>query len=74
MREKILKLLQKEFTEINFEGTKLVDDGVLDSLILVEIITTISMEFGIAVPYEEIIPENFNSIDAIAELVERLVS
>lgn len=73
MKEKVLKLLSEEFLDIDFTTTDaLVDDGILDSLVLVELISTLSMEFGIEIPYEEIIPENFNSLDAITAMVERL--
>ena len=30
------------------------------------------MEFGITIPYEEIIEENFNSVQGLAAMVERL--
>lgn len=73
MKERILKLLEAEFADVDFTASDtLVDDGILDSLILVELISTLSMEYGITIPYEEIIPDNFNSIDAISDMVERL--
>ncbi|MCX4338297.1 MAG: acyl carrier protein [Lachnospiraceae bacterium] len=73
MREEILQLLSKENPEIDFTiSDELVDDGVLDSLTIVSLIGTLSMEYGIDIPYEEIVPENFNSIDAMAAMVERL--
>ena len=72
MKEKILELLGEEFPEIDFESSdELVDDGILDSLTIVGVIAALSDEFEVELPYEEIIPENFNSIDAIAELIER---
>ena len=51
---------------------ELVDDGILDSLTIVSLIGTLSMEYGIDIPYEEIVPENFNSIDAMAAMIQRL--
>ena len=50
----------------------LVDDGILESMTLVEIIATIALELGITIPYEEVIPQNFNSIAAMAAMLERL--
>ena len=50
----------------------LVDDGILDSLTITGIIAALTMEFGITVPYEEIVEENFNSIAGLAKMVERL--
>lgn len=73
MEEKILALLSEEFPEVDFTSSEeLVDDGILESLTLTGIIATLSMEFGITIPYEEIIEENFNSIAGMAKMVERL--
>lgn len=72
MREKVKSILEENYPEIDFEGSEeLVDDGILDSLTIVGIISALSMEFGITLPYEDIIPENFNSIDAMAKLIEK---
>lgn len=73
MEEKIVKLLSKEYPEIDFlSSDELVDDGILDSLTIIEIIAILSLEFNITIPYEEITEENFNSVARLAKLVERL--
>ena len=73
MENKILALLTEEFPNIDFTASQtLVDDGILDSLTITGIIAALTMEFGIAVPYEEITEENFNSVAGIAKLVEKL--
>ncbi len=73
MEEKILELLKEEIPEVDFESSdKLVDEGILDSMTLTNIIAILSMEFGITIPYEEIVEENFNSIAGMAKMVERL--
>lgn len=73
MEEKILNLLQTEYPEIDFSASdELVDDGILDSLTLTGIIAVLTIEFGITIPYEEIVEENFNSIAGMAKMVERL--
>lgn len=75
MEEKIYELLSEEFPEIDFkESDTLVDDGILDSLTITGIIATLTMEFGITIPYEEIIEVNFNSIAGLAKMVEKLSS
>ena len=74
MEEKILELLSEEYPEIDFGSSDaLVDDGILDSLTITGIIALLSMEFGITIPYEEIVEENFNSAEAMARLVEKLM-
>ena len=57
MKEKLTALLKENFSEIDFtESDALVDDGILESMTLVEIIATIALELGITIPYEEVIP------------------
>ena len=74
MRDKVLEVLEGEFPEIDFlSSDELVDDGILDSLTLTGVIAALTMEFGITIPYEEIIEENFNSVDGMASMVERLM-
>ncbi len=66
MKEKLTALLKENFSEIDFtESDALVDDGILESMTLVEIIATIALELGITIPYEEV-------IDAMAAMLERL--
>jgi acyl carrier protein len=73
MKDQLLTLLNENFPEIDFTASDaLVDDGILESIVLVEIISTISMELGILIPYEDIVPQNFNSVDAMAAMLERL--
>lgn len=73
MEEKILKLLSEEYPEIDFMASEeLVDDGILDSLTITGIIALLTMEFGVMIPYEEIIEENFNSVAGLARMVEKL--
>ena len=75
MYNKVLALLQEEYPEVDFTSSdELVDEGILDSLTLTGIIAALSMEFDIEIPYDEIIEENFNSVEAMAEMVERLQS
>lgn len=73
MEEKILALLSEEYSEIDFMASdELVDDGILDSLTITGIIATLTMEFDITIPYEEIVEKNFNSIAGMAKMVEKL--
>ena len=73
MEQKVFELLTDEFPDIDFATSEaLVDDGILDSLTITGIIAALSLEFGITIPYEEIVEENFNSIVGMAEMVTRL--
>ncbi len=71
--EKLLAILSGLHPEIDFESNEeLIDDGVLDSLDIVTIVTEIDAEFDVRIPAEEIIPENFNSAKALMALITKL--
>lgn len=53
------------------DGESLRDAMVLDSLRLGELITRLESDFGIRVSTAELLPENFDSIDAIVRFVEQ---
>ncbi len=73
MKEKIRELLLDEVPGVDFDSSeKLVDDGILDSLSVIKIISALSIEFGINIPYDEIKEDNFNSLDRIAAMVDRI--
>lgn len=73
MKQRLLELLREEYPEIDFEASDaLVDDGMLDSMTITGLIAFLSMEFDITIPYEEIIEENFNSVEALSKMIERL--
>ena len=71
MKQEIFELLEAAVPSIDFSCTRLVDDGLLDSLTVVQIIGELSMEYDIDFVFEDLVPENFNSLDCIVSLVER---
>ena len=71
--EKLLEILSSLHPEVDFELEEgLVDEGILDSLDIVTLVTEINAELDVTIPAEEIVPENFNSAAALWELIERL--
>ena len=71
--EKLLEILSELHDDVDFTVEEsLIDDGILDSLDVVAIVTEISSEFDVRIPPEEIVPENFNSARALYELITRL--
>ncbi len=71
--EKLLEILADLHPEVDFENTvDLVDDGILDSLDIVSLVAQIDAEFGVTIPAEEIIPENFNSAEELFALITKL--
>ena len=73
MRDTILDLLGEIAEGIDFDTcTTLIDDGLLSSLDIIQLIGALNDEFDISIPATEIIPDNFNSVDAMAVMVKRL--
>lgn len=73
MKERILELMEEVLPQIDFMASDtLVDDGVLDSLSIVTLVSELSMEYDVVFDLNELTPENLNSIDAIVETVKRL--
>lgn len=50
----------------------MIDDHILTSLDVLSLVAELEDEFDVTIPTVEIIPSNFNSVDAIAAMVERL--
>lgn len=71
--DELLNLLSENCPDIDFETeTSLVDDGVLTSLDLVMLVGELNDVYDIEITSDDLLPENFNSADAIFALVQRL--
>ena len=71
--EQLIEILKELHPDVDFENTDgLIDDGILDSLDMVTLVTEINDKFDVSIPAEEIVPENFNSAEALWALIEKL--
>lgn len=71
--EKLLALLSDIRPDVDFANeTKLIDDGLLDSLNIMEIVMEIGEEFDVELSPADIIPANFNSAKSMYEMIQRL--
>lgn len=71
--EDLLQILSELHPEVDFETEEnLIDNGILDSFDIVTLITEIGETFDITISAEHIIPENFNSANALYELIQKL--
>ncbi len=72
--DELLEILEDLHPEVDFEtATGLIDNKILDSFDVVTIVAEVNEEFDVAIPAEELIPENFNTAQALWELIERLM-
>jgi len=53
-------------------GTRLIDSGLIDSMGLMQIIAFIEEQTGVRIPDEEVMPENFQTVDSMERLITRL--
>lgn len=73
MREELMEILGRLRPELEFEKEdKLIDDGILDSFDLVSLIGEINDSFDVEVSFDDIEPENFNSVEAMLALITKL--
>lgn len=72
MKEKVLEVLSDIRPDVDFENEKkLIDDRILDSFDIISIIADLNDIFGIEIDIDDLVPENFNTLDAIVDVVNR---
>jgi acyl carrier protein len=54
------------------ESTDLIDEGILDSIAILNLVAFLEDHFNLTIPVEEFIPENFRTVAAISDLADRL--
>ncbi|MBE6127893.1 MAG: acyl carrier protein [Erysipelotrichaceae bacterium] len=71
--EELLEVLQDIKDDVDFESCKtLIDDHILDSFDILQLIGALNDTFDISIPAAEIVPENFNSAESLWKMVQRL--
>lgn len=71
--EELLEILNELHDDIDYETeTRLVDDKLFDSFDLITLVTEIGDTFDIEITAREFIPENFNSAQALWQMIQRL--
>ncbi len=71
--DELLEILSDLHPDIDFTTQEnLIDDMILDSFDIVTLISEISENFDVTITAEHIIPENFNSAEALYALIQKL--
>jgi len=71
--EELLNILKEAKPEIDFASEKaLIDNGLIDSFDIVQLVMQLNEAFDIEIGAEEITPENFNSAESMWNMIQRL--
>jgi acyl carrier protein len=70
------EFLKEKIEELTFESVEasesLIQSGILDSITVVDLAVFIEEEYGVSIPFNEIKPEYFETIETIIQFVEKL--
>ncbi len=74
VKEGLIEILEELHPEVDFESeTALVDDGILDSFDIVTLVAEISDNFDVELSAVHIVPDNFNTVNAMIALIEKIM-
>lgn len=69
----LLIVLSNFRSDIDFENEKnLITDGLLGSFDILTLISILNEEYNIEITEEQLVPENFNNIESISNLIKQL--
>jgi len=72
--ERLIEILEEIKEDIDYENeTSLIDDELLDSFDILQIISALDEEYDISIPASMIVPQNFNSAEALWNMVQELM-
>lgn len=72
-KQDLIDILKEIHPEVDYETEKsLIDSKIFDSMDIVTLISEIADSFDIKIPANEIVPDNFNSAEALFRLIQEL--
>lgn len=71
--EELLKILNDIDNTVDWEKEKaLIDDHILDSFGVITLVSDLEDTFHVEIEAVEMVPDNFNSVESIWKMIERL--
>ena len=71
--EELLEILDDINPDVDYsKETNLIDGKVYDSFSIITLVSNISEEFDIEIGPEYLVPENFNSADAMWKMIQKI--
>jgi acyl carrier protein len=79
LRPELIRFIREELAgdseaEAITEDAPLIDRGIIDSMALMRLVTFIEERTGVRIPDDEVMPDNFQTVADIEEMVSRLKS
>jgi acyl carrier protein len=71
--DELKEILEEIRPDLDFEAEKkLIDDGILDSFDIISIVAELNSTYNIEINVADLLPENFNSMENMLELIHKL--
>jgi len=74
MKEKIITILKENIAGVDVDSMALVDDGFINSLAMIQLVSELDIAFDIEITFQSITKENFNSVEAMERMVSEYLS
>ena len=72
-RRTLLSFLEstaKDADDVDLEHDSLVEEGVIDSVSIMKLVDYIEQTFSVKIGDDDLVPENFDTLDDITQLVQ----
>ena len=71
--DELMQILEELRPDVDFQNEKqLIADGILESFDIVALVGELNEEFDIEIKPNDLVPENFNSAEAMYALITKL--
>ena len=71
--EEIIEILEDLKPGVDFKSQQhLIDDHIIESIMMLQLVSALNDEFDVEITPKDLVPENFQTVDAIYALVQKL--
>lgn len=71
--DEIIEILEELKPGVDFKSQQhLIDDHIIESMMMLQLVSALNDEFDIEITPKDLVPENFQTVDAIYALVQKL--
>ena len=71
--EEIIEILEDLKPGVDFKSQQhLIDDHIIEFMMMLQLVSALNDEFDVEITPKDLVPENFQTVDAIYALVQKL--